>query len=92
MDTTQLARRPIADHLAAFRVWQVACPIRVWREQHGYTQAALAECLAVAISTVHMWEAGTREPFLSAWIRLAALTGLTLAEWAAWRAARPQLP
>jgi len=40
--------------------------LKNWRETNGYSQAALAKKLGVAVMTVSRWETGTRSipPFL----------------------------
>lgn len=47
------------------------------REQHGYTQADLAEIMGVSVRTIASWEYGDRRPTLDKLVALADLYDVT---------------
>jgi transcriptional regulator with XRE-family HTH domain len=54
--------------------------LRTYRERHCLTLYQLGKQLGVAGNTVWRWEAGNRKPSVDAAIRIAAKTGIPLAD------------
>jgi transcriptional regulator with XRE-family HTH domain len=81
----------IDEHLQELRLWHEQCPLKIWRERRGLTQAALAQALGASPSAIYCWESGSRDPSLPFWQTLSQLTGMTLEQWLSWKQQRPTL-
>lgn len=55
-------------------------PLKKYRDQHGLSQAQLAEILGVTNSAVSRWEAGVRWPEQSQLRKLAEITRIPVSE------------